>query len=220
MPQQTPFVAEKCVELLSAAVPRLAVIRHSDPWHGVHARGELDATATVKYIYLLPATGARVGLHLYPADTLTQARALYGEQARLKRLLDMRSNGWSIGPNFHFGFMTKGLTWTHTTLDTDTYVAYWAERIEQLGALRRDDWRQELDRLRRDGIVNDDDVEQFQRDFTNTDRNHATPRPGLRLERAWDLTDALKPDFPVELRTTLQNVLRALGEHLAFAEVN
>jgi hypothetical protein len=30
----------------------------------------------------------------------------------------------------------------------------------------------------------------------------------------------LKPGFPAELRTTLQNVLRALGEHLAFAEVN
>jgi hypothetical protein len=36
------FDAEKCVELLGAAMARHTVIPHSDRPHGAHARGELD----------------------------------------------------------------------------------------------------------------------------------------------------------------------------------
>jgi hypothetical protein len=140
MSPRTPFLAEKCVELLQVAMAQLAVIQHTDPWHGVHARGEIDAAATVKYVYLFPTSGARLDLHLYPADTLSQARALYADPARVEQLLELRNGGWSLDPNFHFGFMTRGLTWTHTSLETDAYVAYWVERIACLGVFRRDDW--------------------------------------------------------------------------------
>lgn len=219
MTVRTPFLAEKCVELLNAAMPQLAVIQHSDPWHGVHARGELDTAAVVKYVYFFPTSGARLDLHLYPADTLSQARALYADPARVERLLTLRNDGWALAPNFHFGFMTKGLTWTHTSLETDAYVAYWVERIAVLGIYRRDDWLHDIELLRRDGILDADDAEQFERDFTNTDRNHATPRPGLRLARQWDITDALQPSFPEDLRAKLRHALGALGEHLSLADI-
>jgi hypothetical protein len=212
MPQQAPFLAEKCVELLSAAAPRLAVIQHSDPWHGFHARGEVDAATTVKYVYLLPGSGARIALHLYPADTLSQARSLYADPIRVDALLALRDVGWTLRPNFHFGFMSKGLTWTRTSLRTDAYVSYWVEHIAGLGVYRREDWKREVARLRDEAILDAADVEQFERDFTNTERNHATPRPGLRLEQTWELARALQPGFPAELRATLRQAFSALGE--------
>lgn len=211
MPERAPFLAEKCVELLHGAMPQLDVIQHSDPWHGIHARGEVDRAETVKYVYLLPAGGARIALRLYPADTLSQARALYGDASRVARLLALQGDGWLLAPNFHFGFMSKGLTWTHAKLDVTAYVAYWAERIRVLGVYRREEWRRELEQLESDGILDKSDAEQFQRDFTNTERSHATPRPGLRLEREWDLTKALQPAFRTELRTSLHQALGALA---------
>ncbi len=213
---------ETCVELLGAAMARHTVIPHRDRPHGAYARGargELDGAATVKYLYLFPVNGARLDLRLYPADTLSQARALYADPARVEGLLGLRSHGWALDPNFHFGFITKGLTWTHSSLDIDSYVAYWVERIDQLSVFRRDDWQHEVERLRYDGILNTDDVDQFERDFTNTDRNHATPRPALRLARQWDRTQASQPVFPTELRTTLHHALSALGERRALTDL-
>lgn len=58
---------------------------------------------------------------------------------------------WDGDGRYRLSGATRMSVGNDTALDTDTYVAYWAGRIEQLGALRRDDWRQELDRLRPTG---------------------------------------------------------------------
>jgi hypothetical protein len=168
---------------------------------------------------LYPAPGPRITLDLYPGDTLEQARELYGDRSRVEHLLALRERGWRLEPNFHFGFMTKGLTWTRSSLSADEYTDYWVKRIDGLGAFPPEDWEQELGRLIADGIFHPADRPQFDADFTNTNRKHATPRPGLRLTQAWPHTHALSEGFAEELREALMQALHALGEYQATADL-
>jgi hypothetical protein len=178
------------------------------------ARLELIGARTVKYARLEPDTDRGLALHLNPGDTLTQARHLYREPARVDGLLNLRARGWDVRPNFHFGFIERGYTWTTTPLDVDSYTAYWIDRIEDLGAFQRDDWDQEFHRLISDGIFDPRDESTFDRDFRQTERRQATPRPSLVARRSWPLTRPLDGSFVDELRDSLRMVLLALREPL------
>lgn len=63
----------------------------------------------MKFAYLF-REGDQILLEFYPADTLEQAKIVYGEPWRVERLLALRRNGWQMAPNFHFGYIAKGLT--------------------------------------------------------------------------------------------------------------
>jgi hypothetical protein len=99
-------VIEECRALLQAAAPGqptgtgLDRILERD-----YARLDLDSTTTVKFAYLysgsLVVEGARalherpagITLALYPAYTLTQARALYSNPDRVEGLIGLRKRG-------------------------------------------------------------------------------------------------------------------------------
>ncbi len=66
--------AEGCVRLLRAAALGLPVIHDAKRAEGICARAELVSARSVKFAYLTPS-GTHAVLDLYPADTLTQARA-------------------------------------------------------------------------------------------------------------------------------------------------
>ena len=218
MVEGSSYLGDRCLELLSAAAPGLPVTERRDPWHGAHARAELPKARSVRVAYLFPGSGARLSLALYPADTLEQARVLYADPLRVQRVLELRDQAWHIEPNFHFGSYAKGLTWTRSQLNVDSYAKYWIDRIGSLGAFRRDDWQHELDRLVTDGVFDANDLPQFERDFTATKRPSASPRPGLRLRKSWPLTEALGDGFAERtLRSALSTALNALGEQVAQA---
>lgn len=165
---ETDFTAERCLDLIRAAAPGVAAIVTTDPWHGTHARAELDGATTVRFIYLYSCSDGRLDLHLYPADTLGQARALYGDPSRVTHLLDLQG-AWELRPNFHFGFAAKGLTGTTSSIGAEAYVEYWMARIATLETFPRANWQGELEKLVADGIFSADDVPQFERDFTETE---------------------------------------------------
>ncbi len=205
---------ERTLGLLSAAGPGFATVRAFDRWHGDHARADLRGR-TVQYAYVFQTLEPQVALHLYPADTLTQARALYTKPHPVERLLALRERGWRLQPNFHFGFMEKGLTWTRSLLDVEVYAAYWTEHISGLGAYRRDSWEEALKGLIAAGVFDPRDVPQFRIDFIGTGRAEATPRPGLCLSRTWQYPGAVGEPLIQEMRGALEEALRALGEHVA-----
>lgn len=109
--------------------------------------------------------------------------------------------------------MEKGLTWTTSRLDVRDYTDYWRGRIHTLANFSRDEWERELQRLVQARVFAPDDLDQFARDFTDTNRQEASPRPGLSLTRQWPLEKAAEPDFPGSLRSALITALAALGEH-------
>jgi hypothetical protein len=217
----------ECLRLLEATAPGYPA---RAGWDRIlerdYARLDLADTRTVKFAYLytgcLIVDGGRflveaedgVTLGLYPGDTLTQARALYGDAARVQRLLTLRESGWQLRPNFHFGFMEKGLTWTTSTLGVESYVAYWVERINTLQRYPREDWDTELARLIADGIFAPEDQAQFDSDFRKTQRQEAYPRPTVAVTRSWRSLESERTEFSSELRTAVREVLNALGENL------
>lgn len=206
---------DRCAELFRQAAPGGAVDVVSERF-GVRCRLDLPDTVTVKYAYLdndlLPA---EVPLRLYPADTLEQARLFYADRDRCERVLALRDRGWEVEPNFHFGFMTRGLTWTRSRLTADEYVSYWLDRIESTTAIPREDWQAELARLIEDGVFDANDLDQFRADFDDTARTSASPRPGISVVRRFSAIDVERPGFAQELRASLWEALVALGEPLA-----
>lgn len=197
------------VLLLEQAAPGLPVQERTDPWHGEHARADLPDATSVQFVYLFEKDGETL-LALYPADTLEQARVFYKDDARVRNTLRLADQGWEIEPNLHFGFMEKGLCWATAQPELRDYTDRWRARIHTLGKITREEWPRELDSLERAGMFNRNDREQFRRDFTETGRNEASPRPGLRVQRRWTSDATVAPE---DVRAALTSGLAALGEH-------
>ena len=157
-----------------------------------------------------------VRIRMWPGDTLDQAKALYADTGAIDRLLVLREVGWTITPNFHFGHMAKGFTWTTGDISLEKYVEYWLVHIGSAGQVRRERWDDYFAELIELGIASHDDREAFDRDFSLTKRESATPRPGLRVERYWPFDTAAQLDqtrrFTREVRDAINTVLHALGE--------
>jgi hypothetical protein len=200
----------QCAAVLQAAAPGGQVSIINERYRGLRPRLDLIRTRSVKYAYL-DRDGENVVLRLYAGDTLEQARVLYGEASRAHWALELRDQGWSVTPGFHFGFMERGMTWTTSTLNADDYVAYWVTRIGTTSVIPREDWDRELERLIADKIFDSRDEPQFDKDFRQTRRKGATPRPTLRLERAWP-SSASRDDLTPRVRAALRQALLALDE--------
>jgi hypothetical protein len=203
-----------CVRALRRALP-FADVAADRMRFGERARASVGTGSVIRYAYLALAADERFELHLYPADTLSQARVFYRDRARVVRLLSLRDRGWRIEPNFHFGFMERGLTWTETRVSVDAYVSYWLKEIATTRVLRRDEWKTALDRLIRARIATEGDVPQFRSDFDATERQTATPRPGLRVVYPWPNHRIGRHEFADDLRARIDEAFRALGEPVA-----
>ncbi len=95
--------------LLGEAAARDARI---DKWGPTVELPELPGTASRAYLF--PVDGG-IELSVYPADTLSQARAFYTRPAAVAALLALASEpAWKVMPNFHFGHMEGGYAWTTT----------------------------------------------------------------------------------------------------------
>jgi hypothetical protein len=130
------------------------------------AQGWRDIAGTPKIFMAelaFASDNASVSLRMYSADTLGQARAFYGDPASVDSVLALRSDGWRVEPNFHWGFMATGYAWTKTPLTVDEYCAYWVERISGTRELARPDWDSYWAMLVTDRIVESSGKEAFDR---------------------------------------------------------
>jgi hypothetical protein len=200
------------LSLLERAAPGAEIVGIHDQGASDRARLALVGTKVVRFAYLDSVEADGLPLRLYPADTLEQARVFYTSPARVQRTLALRRRGWTLEPNFHWGFMERGFCWTSSSLSTEDYVQYWVDRIDGAGAVPRDEWERELGRLIDDGVFSSTDRAQFDADFTNTNRQSAVPRPSLEVARTWPIAEAERRDFPETLRVSLAEALSALGE--------
>lgn len=201
---------------LNAVLEILGEVRLSRNYHWL----DLRPRQTVHRALLKRAEGGqRVQLMLWPADTLTQARALYSRPAAASRVLALRDHGWQVRPNFHFGFRESGLVWTKVDAPVEEYVTYWCEQIGGTGVLRREDgeWDEYWKRLEGLRFARTDDRAEFDKHFTYTGHQTATPRPGLMCIYSWDLPEAERLDadgkgLAAAVAEQVNVILRALGE--------
>jgi hypothetical protein len=161
-----------------------------------------------------------VKLCMWPADTLEQARSFYARPESVERVLKLQSEGWSVSPNFHFGFRARGDCWTDTTMPVADYMRYWLERIGDAGQIKRCDWDQYWRSLVRDKIAKPEDRELFDDKFTNTAYASATPRPGVKCTFNWRLDEAERLDARAQLRNAVQQCINQLLEALGEDSIN
>jgi hypothetical protein len=103
----------------------------------------------------------QVKLSMYPADTLQQARVFYDRPDVVKQILMLQTEGWSVSPNFHFGFMAKGFCWTKSTIPLAEYTSYWQQHISNTSQIERRDWNEYWDKLVKAKIAEPADREEF-----------------------------------------------------------
>lgn len=218
----TPHLLElRCEALLADAGPGETATR------GGRASLLLEGARAVKLAWLgsdeWNPSSSDIVLSMYPGDTLEQAQHLYTRADAADRVLALRRNGWEVLPNFHFGHMSKGFAWTTTTLEVDSYVEYWRRRISTVGQVKRAEWPSYYDSLVRDRIATVEDREAFDEAFTHTQRQSATPRPGLVAVYRWPFERAAELDarkrFAPEVRDAINDVLGALGEEQIIRDV-
>jgi hypothetical protein len=187
-----------------------------------------DATAIASRWFLRhedPASA--IELSFYPADTLTQARAFYSRPQALSGLNDLLARaGWSAWPHFHFGHFERGYCWTTVTRELDEYVELWRQQIANgVGEVPRDEWDDYWAWLESEQLATPADRGEFDACFTDTNRQKASPRPGLRVARRWPMDEAIALDgtsggagangpsrLAVIVREELSAALGAFGE--------
>ncbi|MBY0248642.1 MAG: hypothetical protein K2Q17_13340 [Nitrospiraceae bacterium] len=181
------------------------------------ARGarDLSGTAKIAMAWLVFANN-NVCLRMYPADTLTQARALYCDRSALNAVLALQSDGWHVEPNFHWGFMATGYAWVTTPLQVEKYCDYWASEIGATRELPRSEWETYWTKLESAQIIEATGKEKFDAHFTGSQRQKAHPRPGLFCEYRWPLEEARQFDargkFSEKVRVRLNQMLTALND--------
>lgn len=147
------------------------------------AKGARDLSGTAKIAMAwLGFTGDKVCLRMYPGDTLTQSRALYGDRSGLNAILALQSDGWHVEPNFHWGFMATGYAWAKTPLQVEKYCDYWADEIGVTRELSRPEWETYWAELESAQIIEAVGKKAFDAEFTRSQRQKAHPRPGLFCE--------------------------------------
>jgi hypothetical protein len=179
-------------------------------------RRDLSGTDKIAMAYLkYSPKESSVCLRMYPADTLRQSRDLYGDRAAVEAVLALRNDGWQVDPNFHWGFMAKGFAWANTPCSLEEYCTFWVKEIGKTVELPRTEWNSYWARLESARIVEPAGKQQFDVDFTASQRTKAHPRPGLSCEFVWPLVEAQNLDskgqFIMAVRTRLNEMLAALG---------
>jgi len=190
----------------------------------------MDASVSAYGPYVVATAGSSIGadaylrvrgdsieLSLYPADTLTQARSFYNSAPAvegLRRLI--KRPGWEAHPNFHFGHFQRGYCWTCNQTDLDHYIDLWVERIRGQGVVPREDWDTYWAWLVAERIASPQDRPEFERHFVSTNRQTASPRPGIWLARRWSINRAEELDatgqLANEVREALDAALAAVAE--------
>ena len=183
---------------------------------------DLSGTAMIAMAWLMFADD-KVRLRMYPGDTLTQARALYGDRSALKAVLALQSDDWRVEPNFHWGFMATGYAWAKTPLQVNKYCDYWVGEIGTTRELSRLEWEAYWAKLESAQIVEDGAKEAFDADFTCSQRQKVHPRPGLFCEYVWPLAEAQQLDahgkFVEKVRVRVNQILTALNAPPVAAQV-
>lgn len=214
-PQLGPFnTIERCAGEPSRIRRRLYAILNEI----LGTDGSLPGIHTSVKLALLEYEGEKrlVRLRMWPADTLEQARFFYARPEVIDRILRLENEGWSLSPNFHFGFMATGCCHTDTAIQVAEYMRYWQERIGVVGQIKRQDWNQCWHDLVDNKIAKPENRESFDQYFTNTNRASATPRPGIQCAFGWSLEEAERSDGQGRLtnaiRERINQLLEALGE--------
>jgi len=192
----------------------MGLVARTDSGKGMGWR-DLSGTNKIAMAHLgYSSTDSEVRLSMYPADTLGQSRSLYNDPAAVEEVLALQSNGWTVEPNFHWGFTASGYAWMTSPLEVEAYCAYWVRNIGATGEVKRPKWDSYWQTLVDDQIVTPGAKEEFDKKFTRSNRQKCNPRPGVGCTFRWTLEEAEQLDsrgeFMSDVRSRVNDMLSAL----------
>lgn len=203
-------IRRRCRRLLEEATALPA----TEPTHSHGPYVEMEGVPSLprRVAFDVDENSSSLRLSFWPADTPSQARALYSDGALVERVLALcGEDGRGAKPNMHFGHFQRGYAWLPVPDGTGlaAYVDFWRDNLDLIATLYRPgtekegqrSWDELLDALLAGGIAGS--TEAFDRDFVETNRNKADVRPGLEIFRVWPLDVAGELDETGELRAQL-----------------
>jgi hypothetical protein len=135
----------------------------SRPAWGPRAQVDIGDDRALRYVFLMPGddladdgSPVAIELRIHAGDTLSQARCFYAQlDDRLRRdLVDLgRRPGWSVRPDFHFGFRARGFLHDHGLVDVSDYIEYWRQYIGEQRERPAGAWPRVLRGLADEGVV-------------------------------------------------------------------
>jgi hypothetical protein len=160
---------------------------------------------------------AAIGLYMWPANTVSQAREFYRHEGAVAGLLDLLEDGWWAEPDLLLRYRSIWLQLHGAKRQSlEDYVAYWQENIGAPRRTPKQQFKSLWKELATAGFASEADREGFERDFLHTKRPYADLCPGLFLSYDWPLEEARRLDetdgFGAEVRNRINEVLDAFGE--------
>lgn len=200
-------MTEDAIQLLRRALDTEPYVDRWGPRCDVFDLPGMDSRA-----YLKPAEDtAMFEFAVYPGDTLTQAREFYRRPTAVEGVRRLaRQAGWHVTHRFHFGHMEASYVWTSGDIDINNYVDLWMEEIEHARAISRMHWADYFDWLVEQRIAAPQDQQLFDRCFTETNRQTATPRPAVKVARRLHAHDT-DARLVAQIRSARDTIIEALG---------
>ncbi len=155
-----------------------------------------------------------VGLAMMPGDTMVQARELY-PSVNLDQFLALTRKGWDIQANMHFSHIQRHYYWGKAKIDLKRYMTYWQEHWKEIVQVDRDvnrNFAPYFDQLLSLKMIDHEDLKELDRIFTQKNRNHIRPCPGIDMEYTWSLEEAARLDEKGELASLAkEKIMEALS---------
>jgi hypothetical protein len=209
---------------LQQAVGKRFAAEVSRPTWGPRAQVDIGDDRALRYVFLMPGDdladdGSPVAteLRIHAGDTLSQARRFYTQldDRRRRDLVELgQRRGWSVRPDFHFGFRARGFLHDHALVDVFDYIEYWREHIGEQRERPAGEWPRMLRGLADQGVVSPWYPRQFQEEIGA--RTPVHPRPGVLISHAWRSSTARRlyrsGQFGPAVRRALSRALLTIGE--------
>lgn len=212
-------LGRRCAELLKALAPD--DYRPHRGWGQTIRLSEGQCALMVGFFPRARETDVDLVVEFDPGDTTSQGRALYAK-AELARVLELRSRGWTITPNFHLAHMTMNLVYTTVLLDVPAYWAVWGVESNLLRkAWPREEHESLFASFLKLGLAVPSDRAEFDAKISNTKRDRINVCPGLIVQWRIPVDDAALLDARGQLESRVREVMLdgagALGLRLPFA---
>lgn len=188
------LINRKCMDVLAKCYPEKDV-KYLKGWKHYIESGK----STIKFI-ALDTTAPKnttdswtVDLWMYAGDTMLSAREVY-QKLNLNKLwvLSESDRNFTITPNFHFSFMSKGLLWLTGNKNATEYIRFWQTQGE-IHQLKRSEFVPYFEMLAQNGIVcYDTDFPRFEEKILAKDYTTLNVCPGFLIKYTWDKESVLR----------------------------
>ena len=186
------LLEQRCYLLLKDI--QLGSVRKHKAWHFVI---ELN-NPYLKQITIYPefrqyAHDWLIVLQLYPGDIMSLSNELYKkiDPSKVSSLLE---NNWIIRPNFHFSFRSQGILYTKVDSDIHSYIEFWINEIKNtpLKQIKKSDWGDYLNKLMDNKIMNEDDIDKFNKEIRSKNYEKLNVCPGICVSYQFNKEEALE----------------------------